>query len=363
MAAAEIKTVNLALQGGGAHGAVAWGVIDRLLEDDRLKVDSISGASAGAVNAAALAYGLHIGGPEAAREKLTELWRKISEVGAVFSPVKAPSLNGDFDKFLGGLTLDYSPAYQMFELFTRTLSPYQFNPFDFNPLREILEACIDFDSLRHCTATRLFLSATNVRTGKVHVFETKDACVDAVCASTCLPFLFKAVEIDGEHYWDGGYMGNPVLFPFFYKAEASDILIVHINPLDRDEVPKTAPGIANRINEISFNSSLLRELRAISFVHKLLDAGWVKDEHRDRLRNVRIHSIRSDLALTSLSVASKFATDWPFLTRLRDAGRDIAETWLAENFDHIGARSSVDLRAMFEEDETGGNVSERGAEG
>ncbi|MHA7872080.1 MAG: patatin-like phospholipase family protein, partial [Hyphococcus sp.] len=229
-------------------------------------------------------------------------------------------------------------------------SPYQLNPFDINPLRDILNNVIDFESLRHCQVTKLFVSATNVRSGKVHVFETKEISTDVVCASTCLPFLFKAVEIDGEHYWDGGYMGNPVLFPFFYEADSSDIVIVHVNPIERDEVPKTAPEIMNRVNEISFNSSLMRELRAISFVHKLLDDGWLKEDYRDRLRDIRIHSIRSDIAMKDYDVSSKFRTDWTFLAGLKEKGRAIAEQWLEDNFASIGERSSVDLQAMFASD-------------
>ena len=338
------KRINLALQGGGAHGAVTWGVIDRLLEDDRLAVDSISGTSAGAVNAAALAYGLHLDDCEGGREQLERMWREISAVGSLYSPVKRTPL----ELLLGGFNLDDSIAYRAFDMFTRTLSPYQFNPFDINPLRDILEKCIDFDSLSQCQKTKLYLSATNVRSGKVHVFNTADVSLDAVSASACLPFLFKAVEIDGEHYWDGGYMGNPVLFPFFYEADSSDIIIVHVNPIDREDVPTSAPDIFNRINEISFNSSLLRELRAINFVHKLLDDGWLKDEYRDRLRDVRIHSIRSDKSLIDLSVSSKFNVEWSFLTELRDRGRDIADAWLSDHFDDLGQSSSVDLRAMFD---------------
>ncbi|MGF1544768.1 MAG: patatin-like phospholipase family protein [Parvularculaceae bacterium] len=344
MAGANVKKINLALQGGGAHGAVTWGVLDRLLEDESLDIDGISGASAGAVNAAALAYGYYMGGASGARESLDNLWRTIAEVGSVFSPVRPSPLSAA----LGEYNLDASPAYQFFDAFTRMVSPYQFNPFNINPLRDVLERCIDFKNLARCTRTKLFLSATNVRTGKVHVFHTKDATVDAVCASTCLPFLFKAVEIDGEHYWDGGYKGNPVLFPFFYNADASDVMIVHVNPLERAEVPMTSPDIMNRINEISFNSSLLRELRAISFVHKLLDDGWLKDEYRDRLRNIRVHSVRSDVALAPLSVASKFNVDWRFLQSLKEKGRQAAEMWLAENYDCIGVKSSVNLRAMFD---------------
>ena len=339
--------MNLALQGGGAHGAVSWGVADKILEDPRVNVDAISGSSAGAVNAAALAYGLHKGGEDGARETMEKLWREISKAGALYSPVHG----NPFPFAFGGGDLVNAWTYQMFELATRALSPYQYNPFDVNPLRDILNAVIDFKSLRTCKITKLFVAATNVRSGKVHVFETKDISVDAVCASTCLPFLFKAVEIDGEHYWDGGYMGNPVLFPFFYEAASSDVVIVHVNPLERDDLPTTAPDIMNRVNEISFNSSLLRELRAISFVHKLLDDGWLKDEYRDRLRDVRIHSVRSDKALVDYDISSKFRTDWKFLTELRDKGRAIAAAWIDENYDKIGVSSSVDLRAMFD----GGN--------
>lgn len=343
----DLRLVNLALQGGGAHGAVTWGVLDKLLEDPRINIDSISGASAGAVNAAALAYGLHLGGEDGARTILDQLWSTIARVGKSFNPIHA----SPFEKLFQGYNLDYSLTYLAFDAFTRTVSPYQFNPFNINPLKDVLLEVIDFDSLRQCTKTSLYLSATNVRTGKVHVFGTKDVTVDVVCASTCLPFLFKAVEIDGEHYWDGGYMGNPVLYPFFYEATSRDILIVHVNPLERDDVPMTAPDIMNRINEISFNSSLLRELRAIGFVQKLLDDGWIKDEYRDRLRNIRIHSIRSDEALKHLSVASKFNADWDFLTGLRERGRAIAADWIEANYTRIGKSSSVDLRAMFATDD------------
>ncbi len=339
----EKKRINLAFQGGGAHGAVTWGVADRLLEDDRIEIEAISGSSAGAVNAAAVAYGLHKGGAKGARDTLDLLWKRISAAGEVYSPVTA----GPFPLTSGAASIASALTYQFFDAVTRTFSPYQFNPFDVNPLRRILDGCIDFDSLKHCKVTKLFIAATNVRSGKVHVFETKDMTTDVVCASACLPFIFKAVEIDGEDYWDGGYMGNPVLFPFFYEAVTSDIVIVHGNPIERDEVPVTAADIMNRINEISFNSSLLRELRAINFVHKLLDDGWIKEEYRDRLRNIRIHSIRSDCALEDYDISSKFRTDWAFLSELKEKGRNIADLWLTDNFDLIGKESSVDLQEMF----------------
>ena len=340
---ADKKSINLAFQGGGSHGAVTWGVADRLLEDHRLEIEAISGSSAGAVNAAAVAYGLHKNGAKGARETLDLLWTWISAAGELYSPVTA----GPFPMTSPVANMASAFSYQLFDAMTRTFSPYQFNPFDVNPLRRILKGCIDFESLQNCKATKLFIAATNVRSGKVHVFETKDMTTDVVCASACLPFLFKAVTIDGEDYWDGGYMGNPVLFPFFYEAATSDIVIVHVNPIERDETPVTAAEIMNRINEISFNSSLLRELRAVNFVQKLLDDGWIKDEYRDRLRNIRIHSIRSDCALEDYDVSSKFRTDWGFLSGLKEKGRAIADAWLAENFDKLGETSSVNLREMF----------------
>lgn len=343
MASSTPKNINLAFQGGGAHGAVTWGVADRLLEDDRLGVDSISGSSAGAVNATACAYGLHVNGCQGARDAMDNLWEEISRAGEIYSPVRA----NPFPTPFGGPDMVNALSYKMFDTMTRALSPYQLNPFNINPLKDILEKCIDFNSLRQCKSTKLFVSATNVRSGKVHVFQTPEMTSDMVRASACLPFLFKAVEIDGEHYWDGGYMGNPVLFPFFYESESSDTVIVHVNPIERDEVPTTAAEIMNRINEISFNSSLLRELRAINFVQKLLDDGWLKDDYRKRMRNIRIHSIRSDQALVEYDIASKFRTDWTFLTALKQKGRNIADAWLEENYEKIGVCSSVDLREMF----------------
>ncbi len=341
------KHINLALQGGGAHGAITWGVLDRLLEDDRIEIDSISGTSAGALNGVALAYGLHLDGSEGARKKLNQLWEEIARSGNFFSPVK----RNPFEASMGDFNLDQSFAYQMFDSITRSFSPYQLNPFNINPLRDILEKCIDFDTLRACKDIKLYLNATNVRTGKVKVFKTDEVSVDVVGASTCLPFLFQAVEINGEHYWDGGYMGNPVLFPFVYEAKSSDIVVVHINPIERHSVPKTAPDIMNRINEISFNSSLLREFRAITFVKKLLDDGWIKDEFQEKLRNIRIHSIRSDKSLVDLSVSSKFNVEWAFLFNLKERGRELTEIWLEDNFKHIGKKTSVDLRSIFDSDE------------
>jgi NTE family protein len=338
----DIKQINLALQGGGAHGAFTWGVLDRLLEEKTLEFEGVSGTSAGAVNAILLAHGLLDGGREGARKALAEFWEKASRAGSVWSPL--PTLP---KSLIPGGEMVAMATYQMFDTLTRTFSPYEFNPFDINPLRDMLDDCVDFEAIRSHEAIKLFLSATNVRTGRVKVFDSHEVSLDVVMASACLPFLYKAVEIDGEHYWDGGYMGNPSLFPFFYVCKSRDVLIVHINPMERDEVPMSAPEIMNRINEISFNGSLISELRAINFVSRLLDENWLKDEYKNRLKKILVHSIKSDDSLEDLSVASKFDVDWAFLTELRDRGRLAADAWLRDNHKHVGQKSTVDLATNY----------------
>lgn len=333
------KKINLALQGGGAHGAFAWGVLDRLLEDGRVTFDAVSATSAGAMNASVLGYGLTIGGAEGAREELEKFWKKISDEGAK-GPLK-PSL---IDKMLGNDNLDYSPVFMMMDLLSRVMSPYELNPMNVNPLRKVLEESIDFNVLREGCPIKLFLSATNVRTGKVRMFENHEIGPDQVLASGCLPFMFQTVEIDGEGYWDGGYMGNPAIFPLIYGSETNDVVIVHINPLNRNEIPKSAKDILNRLNEISFNSSLMREMRAIAFVSHLIDDGQLED---NKHRRMLIHSIQDEEFMTSLGVTSKLNPDWKFLQKLRDAGRSSASKWLDEHFADVGVRSSTDISSSF----------------
>lgn len=336
------KTVNLALQGGGAHGAFAWGALDKLLEDGRIDIDGICATSAGTMNACALAWGMHKGGPDKAREALQDFWQNISRAGQKFSPVqKMP-----WEKFMPWKA-DDSLSYFLFDSMTRLFSPYQFNPFDFNPLRDILAESINFDELRECDCVKLFISATHVHSGKVKVFNTDEITLDVVMASACLPFMFKAVKVDGEDYWDGGYIGNPALFPLFYETDTRDVVIVHINPMERTKTPQSAHEIMNRINEISFNSSLLKELRAIAFVKKLIEHDMLKEEHRKNFTDVLVHSIRADEVMVDLSVSSKFSSDWDFLTGLRDKGQAVMGSWLAEHFDDIGVRDTVDLHEEF----------------
>ena len=341
--AAVTKKVNLALQGGGAHGAFVWGVLDMLLEDGRLEVDGVSATSAGAMNAVVLAHGLVEGGRDGARAALERFWREISEVGRRFGPFRRTPMDG----FLAAMGMKDALSFQMFEAATRLFSPYQLNPLDFNPLRDTLTKVVDFDRLRTHSPINLNICATNVRTGAVRIFTAAELSPAVVLASACLPMLFKAVEIDGEHYWDGGYMGNPAIFPLIYNTTTRDILILHVNPIVRGDLPTTPADIFNRVNEISFNSSLLRELRAIAFVTKLVDEDWIRDEHKGKLARLNMHAIRSDAHMAAQSVASKFDTDWDFLTRLRDAGRAAAASWLADGFDAVGVRSSIDLHKEY----------------
>jgi len=336
------KKVSLALQGGGAHGAFAWGVMDKFLEDGRLEIEALSGTSAGSMNAAVAAYGL-IKGPEGAREALHQFWHSISKAGERYSPLQQTPL----EKFFHGWKLEHSMANQMFKNITHMLSPYQTNPQNFNPLKDVLESVVDFEELDKHSKTKLFITATNVRSGKARVFGTEEITSQVCLASACLPYLFQAVEIDGEHYWDGGFMGNPVLYPLFYNAESRDVIIVHINPIERPGPPTAIEDIYNRVNEISFNTSLIKELRAVAFVQKLMDEGWIKDEYKAKMKYVLMHSVRADSAMSDLSVTTKFAWQWEFLTMLRDRGRAYAKQWLDENYEHVGVRSSVDIHKEF----------------
>jgi NTE family protein len=337
----QVRTINLALQGGGAHGAFTWGVLDRLLDEKDLAFEGLSATSAGAMNAAAFAYGLAVNGREGAREALAGYWKRVSDAARL-----GPLQPNPFDRMLGDHRLTWSPIFSLIDFVTRVLSPYQFNPANYNPLRDVVEQSIDFDVLRQPDCpVKLFLSATNVRTGKVKIFAGKEISASAVMASACLPTMFHAVEIDGEAYWDGGYMGNPALFPLIYNCKSTDIVTVHINPLLRKEIPRAAGDILNRINEISFNSSLMREMRAVSFVTKLITQNRIVD---GELKQVLIHSIADDEFMGALGPKSKFnAADWDFLIFLRDQGRKCAGDWLAKNFVKLGVESSVDIDKMY----------------
>jgi NTE family protein len=341
MTEANAKPANLALQGGGAHGAFTWGVLDRLLETGALKIAGISGTSAGAMNAVVLADGFKKGGPDGARASLERFWRRMSEEARASLLQPNP-----FDILLGRFNLDTSPTYVLFDVVSRFFSPYDINPRNHNPLRDVLCELVDFDAVRSCDAFDIFISATNVHTGKARVFRNHELSVDAVLASACLPFLFQAVEIDGVPYWDGGYGGNPVLWPFFYAGGSADIVLVQINPIERAETPKSAREILNRVNEITFNAALLREFRAIDFVGRLVEEGRLDGT---RYRKMRIHRVDGAGAMADLDLnaSSKLNTSWAFLTTLKECGRTAASSWIAETHDRLGKHSTIDLRVEY----------------
>ena len=339
-ASRNVKPINLALQGGGAHGAFTWGVMDRLLEDGRLSFEAISGTSAGAMNAAVYADGYVKDGVDGARQALHDFWAAVAREGS-----RSPIQRNPINRLFGDWSLDNSPSYLFFDLLSRLASPYEVNPLNLNPLKELLEAQVDFARVETCWQTKLFISATNVHTGRVRVFTTPEITADTVMASACLPFMFQAVEIDGVPYWDGGYMGNPVLFPFFNNCAASDVLLVQINPMVREETPKSAREILNRINEITFNASLMKEFRAIEFVSRLIDDGKLAP---DDYKQVKLHRIEDEEAIKTLSASSKMNAEWPFLDHLRDLGRTAADQWLETCFPYVGDRSTVDIRALFQ---------------
>lgn len=338
----ERKTVNLALQGGGTHGAFTWGVLDRLLEDGRLAIEGISGTSSGAINAAVLAQGFDRGGTAGARQALERFWRRVSELGWM-SPVH----RGPVERMQGSWNLDASLGAVWLDQLGRVLSPYQTNPLNLSPLRILLEETIDAPLLHAAGAIKLFVAATRVKDGKVRIFERQEVTVDALLASACLPQLFQAVEIAGEAYWDGGYMGNPAIFPLIYGCAARDIVIVEVNPLTREGVPKTAAEIMNRLNEITFNASLMREMRAIAFVDALLEEGQAHGPGVDRLKRLHIHLVEAEEAMETLGVVSKLNTDLDFLLYLKELGRTTAGRWLDANFAALGERTTIDLRKLF----------------
>lgn len=346
------KVINLALQGGGAHGAFTWGVLDRLLEEDDIEIEGITATSAGAMNAAALKHGWIGGGNAGARAALSQFWLSLTGLDGVFSEpimewlrVVSPS------PAVTARMLELNPAMIAGEAVTRLLSPYQFNPSNYHPLRAVVDELLDNPHVRSAHGPKLFINATNVRSGKVRIFQGKEVTTDAILASACLPTLYQAIEIDDpktgrrEAYWDGGYVGNPALYPLFYRTKAEDMLIVHINPLYREELPRSSQEILSRINEISFNASLLRELRNIDMVNRLIDEGTILP---DRMKRNRVHSVSDDALMNQLGIASKMTPNKALLLQLRDAGRAAMGRFLHEHGAKLGHEASVDLRGMFE---------------
>ena len=323
------KRINLALQGGGAHGAFTWGVLDYLLEDGRLEFSGVSGASAGAVNAVMLADGLARGGPEEARKRLAEFWRAASIGGSLPGPQRAV-----LDRMLSLFPMAGSPVQVWVDTVARMMSPYDFNPLNINPLKDLVERFVDFDAIRRYDALELFITATNVHSGRMRVFRREDVSADVVMASSALPHVFRAVEIEGEPYWDGGFTGNPAILPLITSNGADDVLLVQIAPLVRDDTPTTARDILSRVNEISFASSLAAELRALEYVGRNLNGG--KD-------SINVHRIHLEGLDKKLGTASRLKTDYDFFALLHRAGRRAARRFLERHFDDIGQRSTLDL--------------------
>jgi NTE family protein len=334
---ARQKSINLALQGGGSHGAFTWGVLDRFLEEDQLTIDGISATSAGSINAVVLASGLAVGGRAEAKRTLKHFWQRLSAMAA--SSILQPSI---VDKMMGNFGLDYSAGYLLTKMLCQLLSPYQFNPFNFNPLKDLLEETVDFRRIRQQTAVKLFLCATNVQSCKVEIFCGRELTADHVLASSCLPFLMHAVEIAGERYWDGGFIANPALFPLIYECEARDIILVHVTPSQRPGFPVTANSILSRMQEVSLNSSLMREMRAVAYVNKWIDQGKMTGG-----KQILVHAINAEDVISGLPHSSKLNGDWDFLMYLHDIGRRRTADWLASNFDRLGVDSSIDLQTNY----------------
>jgi len=331
--------VDLALQGGGAHGAFTWGVLDRLLQEPGLQIEGISGTSAGAMNAVVLAEGHAVGGAEGARVALERFWRSVSRA-ALLSPFKRTPL----DILLGRWTMDTSPAFIAADLMARVFSPYDLNPQDANPLREILAQSVDFERVARAPI-RLFVTATNVRTGRGRVFRNADLTPDVLLASGCLPTLFQAIELDGEPYWDGGFAGNPTITPLVRECAASDTVLVQVNPIERPGTPRSARDIIDRLNEVSFNATLLKELRMMALLRQVADAGNCEGKLWARMR---IHRIAS-AAMTDLGYSSKLNAEWAFLCFLREEGKRCAQSFLDAHRGDLGERSTLDLDALLEQ--------------
>ncbi len=348
------KTISLALQGGGSHGAFTWGVLDALLEDGRLDIDGVSGASAGAMNAVALGHGYAlakgdkgVGGSksdprEVARESLASFWNELISLGAASSLQRSM-----MDVWMGGWKIAAPPSPR--------LSPYHMNPLDINPLRRLVEKQFDFERIGKLARPRIFISATHVNTGKAEIFSGKRLTAASLMASACLPMLFQAVEIDGQHFWDGGYSGNPALHPLIYRCHAGDMVLVQINPLARSAAPTDAGGIIDRINELTFNASLMSQMRSVDFVNRMLDRGNLD---ANRYRKVLLHRIDGGEALEAYPASSKVSADGATVNQLRDLGRACGQKWLKKRFDDVGRKTTIDIERDYLDDMRMGSLGD-----
>ncbi len=333
------KTINVALQGGGAHGAFTWGVLERLAEEHQIFMTGFSGTSAGAMNGVVFVDGFIKGSRQGAIDAMNEFWKRTSATADICNPFRQSTM----DKF-GSWNLDGQPHYVVLDLITRLMSPYELNPFNINPLQDILTDLIDFEALRRRKDIRVFVTATNVETNKARVFESSEITVEVLLASACLPLMFQAVEIDGQHYWDGGYMGNPAIYPLIHNTDCDDLVLIQVNPMNRKGVPRNSREILNRINEVSFNSTLMREMRSIATITRMIEKGTVNDPSYRRLR---VHVIEAEAEMAELGASSKMNPDWGFLRHLHDIGYRAADAWLGQHLEDIGKRSTVDIFTKY----------------
>jgi len=338
----DSRRISLALQGGGSHGAFTWGVLDRLLREPDIGFDGISGTSSGAMNAVVMADGLLRGGREAAREALQDFWQQVT---AMFSELFQPTAQlANWLMFETGGPM----SLQSYLALTQAFSPYQLNPMNHNPLRELLESRIDFGRLQRNRTYKVYIGATQVRTGKLHLFSGKQLTADALLASACLPSLHHAITIDGDAYWDGGYSGNPPVFPLIFNCKSHDVVVVIVQPLERRELPTNAEDIRMRAAEISFNTAFLREMRAIAFSKKNIDRDWMPlGALERRLGRLNIHLVQNQDMMEKLDPATRYQSPPDFIQELHDEGYAACESWLEENAGYIGKRSSVDLAKLF----------------
>lgn len=322
------QQLSLALQGGGAHGAFTWGVLDRLLEEEHLRFEGVSGTSAGAMNATMLAQGLMEGGHEGARERLAGFWNAV--MPTLPFQMRSPVLEAGQQAMM------------------KLLSPYQFNPLDMNPLRDIVNKHVDFERLRRESPVKLFIAATRVRTGGLKLFTERELDSDRLLASACLPSLHKAVEVEGEAYWDGGFAGNPAVYPLLFECKSKDIMIVLLQPIERHDTPKSVKSISERIGEMSFGATFTREMRAIAATRELSRKSmWPLSKLERRFRDARFHIVEADELMRGLDRSSKYDTRRVFLTHLFEQGRGHAEEWLDRHQRDLGRRPSADLSALF----------------
>ncbi|MDR2723581.1 MAG: patatin-like phospholipase family protein [Holosporaceae bacterium] len=336
------KHISIAMQGGGAHGAFAWGVMDRLLEDDRIVVEGASGTSAGGMNSASLIEGLIKGGNGGARAKLNDYWREMSALSKKTSPYQLNPV----DKMLKYYNLDRSFGYFFMGTLQQYFSPYQWNMENKNPFRDFVSDFFDYQAIRESKEKKIFLGATHVKTGKIKVFSNDQFCTDALLASACLPFLYQAVKVDGEYYWDGGYIANPAIFPLIYNCKARDIILIQLTKTHVAEIPHTATAITDRLKEITYNGCLVHEMRAIHLITKFIDSGIIKDPS---VKRMNMHIIKNEDSFKGLNLSSALNTDWDFLQYLKEEGRKSADHWLKQNYDKIGSNTHVLDEVTFDD--------------